>query len=139
MYGPVVIFEGGSGAKPTKSERGPTRVEQNINEDPLRNQRCPVDRDNLMLVFHRLCCCSLFFKQKRHHCVEAPQRKLCKKHSLYNLNSYEGFSLPSLAQAKASGNKAPTLMPKCTSVPAVQFLEASNSTEPNSSHSTAGL
>lgn len=55
VYGPVVIFEDRSGEKLTKRDCGPMKVEQNINEDKLRNQRCPADRDTLMFVFHWLC------------------------------------------------------------------------------------
>lgn len=57
----------------------------------------------------------------------------------WNLYSYERVSLPSSAQAKASGNKVPTLILKWASVPVVQFLKASSSMEPNSSCSTAGF
>lgn len=88
------------------------KAEQIINEDKLRNQRHPAERDTLMFVIHWLSLCSYSLNRKDIPVLNHLKRNCVKKQSLYNLNSYEGFHLPSQAQAKASGNKAPTLIPK---------------------------
>lgn len=44
--------EDGSGEKLTEREHEPMKVDENINENELRNQSRPADRNTLKFVFH---------------------------------------------------------------------------------------
>lgn len=107
-------------------------------KNKLGNQSCPVDRDILQFFISFAAVIILSsFNRKSMTLLNYLKSNHVKQSTLYNLHSYERFSLPSSAQAKPSGNKAPTWIPKWASVPVVQLLKASSSTEPNSSCSTA--